>query len=463
MGTREFTRRRFLAGGAAAGGFALLAACGGGATGGAMAEEEMAEPEQAQEATQPEAEQVTVVFRDWREPGRTATTWDTWFNWSNDAFVEMHPEVAAVEYSFIGWGDQYIQKLVTEAAARVSADVVHSSIIWGRDLWDNGLLLDLSSHVATAPDVGLDQFMPSAEPYSTAEGKTFGISFWGPDSYVMVINQDHYVEAGLDPQGADQDTWEGLAAVTEKLSKKDAAGNYERLGFTYHIPGMAEFSAWTYVNGGAMHNADLTEAIFDTAEALQVAEHRALQYVKYKDRVEGYPGGLESLQNGLGSGISWGTWAAYYVRDEFPEDFNFWMVPIPKGPSSADDTTGTTWINMMVVPDGSSQPDFAFEYSRFICGLEAQIKKLELVKQVSPRLDFYNSTEWSAAVEELPQLAVVPEVGAGGKPYPFFRRYTAANQQFPIVGDAMRGESDLDLRGALAEAVRLITEELQAQ
>ena len=103
---------------------------------------------------------------------------------------------------------------------------------------------------------------------------------------------------------------------------------------------------------------------------------------------------------------------------------------------------------MMVVPDGAQQPDMAFEYSRFICGLEAQVQKLVLVKQVSPRLDFYNTPEWGQAVEELPQLAAVPAIGAAGKPYPFFRRYTAANAHFPIVQDAMRGESDLDLRGA---------------
>ena len=122
----------------------------------------------------------------------------------------------------------------------------------------------------------------------------------------MVINQDHYIDAGLDPQGADQLTWEGLAATVERLSRKDSSGNYSRIGFTYHIPGMPEFAAWLYANGGEMHNAELTEAIFDTAEALEVAEHRQIQHVRYKDRVEGFPGGsLDILKGGQGSGISW--------------------------------------------------------------------------------------------------------------------------------------------------------------
>ncbi len=468
MDTKEtkpaFSRRRFLAGGAATSGFLLLAACGGTTSGDGSADGEMAEAEAPkEEAKQPEMEPVTLVFRDWREPGRTATTWEVWFNWADETFREANPQVEAIEYTFVPFGAEYIQKLTTESAARVTADVVHSSIIWGRDLWDNGILMDLSAHAAATSDVGPDAFMPSANPYRIADGKVFGLSFWGPDSYVMVINQDHYVDAGLDPQGADQLTWEGLAETVEKLSRKDSSGNYSRIGFTYHIPGMPEFAAWLYANGGEMHNAELTEAIFDTAEALEVAEHRQIQHVRYKDRVEGFPeGGLDTLRGGQGSGISWGTWAAYYVRDEFPEDFNFWMVPMPQGPSTDGTTSGATWINMMVVPDGTANPDLAYEFCRFTCGLEAQVQKLLMVNQVSPRLDFYNTPEWAQAVEDLPQLGVVPDVGARGKAYPFFRRYTAANAHWQVVRDAMSGESELDLRGALAETVKLINPELES-
>ena len=116
---------------------------------------------------------------------------------------------------------------------------------------------------------------------------------------------------------------------------------------------------------------------------------------------------------------------------------------------------------MIVVPDGSAQPDMAFELNRFICGLEAQIQKLLLVKQVSPRLDFYNSSEWATAVEDFPVINVTPEVGARGKTYPFYRRYSASAPHYKIVSDAIGGESELDLKGALAEAARLITQELE--
>ena len=61
----------------------------------------------------------------------------------------------------------------------MTADVVHSLIIWGRDLWDNDILMDLTAHAATAPDVGPDAFMPSANPYRIAEGKVFGLSSGG--------------------------------------------------------------------------------------------------------------------------------------------------------------------------------------------------------------------------------------------------------------------------------------------
>jgi ABC-type glycerol-3-phosphate transport system substrate-binding protein len=426
-----------------------------------MPKEEMKEAEAPkEEAKQPEMEKITLVFRDWRAVGQTPTTWDQWFIWADETFREMNPQVESIEYTRVPFGEN-VAKLTTEAAARVVPDVMHSSIIWARDLWDNGLLTDLTPHLAAAPDVGEDAFMPSANPYRKAQGKLFGISFWGPDSYVLVINQDHFVEAGLDPQGGDLGTWDGLAAASEKLAKKNAAGKYEGLGFTYHIPGLPEFAAWTYANGGDMHNEDLSEAVFDSAKALEVADHRTKQFVKFRDLIDDFPSGREILAQGRGSAIQWGTWAAYYIRDEFEEGFNFWFVPPPQGPSQDTDASGATWINMMVVPDGTAQPDMAFEMNRFICGLEAQVQKLLLVNQVSPRLDFYNSTEWQSAVEDFPVIAVTPEIGANGKNYPFYRRWTAANPHFEIVQNAMKGESELDLRGALAEAAKLITQELE--
>ena len=58
-------------------------------------------------------------------------------------------------------------------------------------------------------------------------------------------------------------------------------------------------------------------------------------------------------------------------------------------------------------------------------------------------------------------INVTPEVGARGKTYPFYRRYSASAPHYKIVSDAIGGESELDLKGALAEAARLITQELE--
>ena len=217
---RLFSRRRILAGGAASGALLLLAACGGTATTEAMPKEEMKEAEAPKaEAKQPEMEKISLAFRDWRPVGQTPTTWDQWFIWASETFREANPQVENIEYTRVPFGEN-VAKLTTESAARVTPDVMHSSIIWARDLWDNGLLADLSAHIATAPDVAEDQFMPSANPYRIAQGKIFGLSFWGPDSYVLVINQDHFIEAGLDPQGADLATWDGLSAATERPLKE---------------------------------------------------------------------------------------------------------------------------------------------------------------------------------------------------------------------------------------------------
>ena len=114
---------------------------------------------------------------------------------------------------------------------------------------------------------------------------------------------------------------------------------------------------------------------------------------------------------------------------------------MPQGPSTDGTTSGATWINMMVVPTVRRNRTWRLNSAGHVRPGSPGAELL-MVNQVSPRLDFYNTPEWSKAVEDLPQLGVVPDVGARGKAYPFFRRYTSANEQWQIVRDALSGESD---------------------
>ena len=112
---RAFSRRRFLAGGAAAGGFALLAACGGAGTGEAMPAEEMKElkrrkrkPSSRRWSPSPWSS-ATGASRPHRDDVGSLV------HLADETFREANPQVEAIEYTFVPFGAEYIQKLTTES------------------------------------------------------------------------------------------------------------------------------------------------------------------------------------------------------------------------------------------------------------------------------------------------------------------------------------------------------------
>ena len=195
---RLFSRRRFLAGGAASGGFLLLAACGGAGT--ATTEE----PEQAKEAAlSPKRSQSPSSSA--TRPGRTLSGKP--FNWSADTFREMNPQVEAIEYT--SW--RRVRSSPRCCARRARK--------WGRDLWDNGILADLSAHIATAPEIN----SCPRQPLSHSRGQ--GIRHLLSGLHVMVIL---WMPVSIPRRPIDRD-WPHPRRDSPRKTQP-----FERLGFTWH-------------------------------------------------------------------------------------------------------------------------------------------------------------------------------------------------------------------------------------
>jgi ABC-type glycerol-3-phosphate transport system substrate-binding protein len=128
------TRRRFVGQSALAfGAPAVLAACGApGATSGGA----------------PKATKVsgTVTYMDWRQGGSPLD--EQFYKTVKDGFVMKNPEVK-VEQLQTEFGTPYLEKIVSMTAGGTPPDVIFSSIVWGRDLWSDGLLEDLGPYRAS--------------------------------------------------------------------------------------------------------------------------------------------------------------------------------------------------------------------------------------------------------------------------------------------------------------------------
>ena len=100
--------------------------------------------------------------------------------------------------------------------------------------------------------IDLRQFRPAAVREATLNGTLYGL----PEFYnnrVLMINDQAFADAGLDPKTFGTADWPALATATAKLAKVDG-GKIQRIGFDPKLP---EFlPMWARANGAALVSDD---------------------------------------------------------------------------------------------------------------------------------------------------------------------------------------------------------------
>lgn len=88
----------------------------------------------------------------------------------------------------------------------------------------------------------------------------------------------------------------------------------------------------------------------------------------------------------------------------------------------------------------SKHPQEAFKFIEFVTGLEAQVWLLNgMDRPTTPRLDYYWSAAWQAAVKEKPWMAPMPDIAMSGGPYAFLRFTQVDEKAAPLLNSAITG------------------------
>lgn len=169
---------------------------------------------------------------------------------------------------------------------------------------------------------------------------------------------------------------------------------------------------WIYSNNGAIFDETFTKSAMNTPQAIETIQWIQDLYNTYnvmsKDATD-FPNGAVGMWGG-------GTWEGGTFEQINP-GLRFGMTSYPVGPSGTKrgSATGTS---MWSIPTSSKHPDLAFKWAEFVTGLKANLKMLTIMGRVSsPRLAFYNSTEWDNVVSQHPWMASYPAVASAGGPF----------------------------------------------
>lgn len=401
-------------------------------------------------ATAAPAQKVKIVYWDWWS--MTAGASGEMFEYLPKGFAEVEPDIE-LEMRNVPFAEYFRAFLAAHAAGDVP-DVMHSSVDWGRALYDRGAILELTERMEITPSMNVDQFLPGALFQQRKEGKQYGVPGEGPDHDTILYNKAYFEEAGLPSEREEvlQWDWNDFTEAAEALTKRDASGQIARSGFLVAVPTHHHLAFWAGCQGGAFYKTDETGVAFQDNNA---AVDGLSWWKDLLDRVS-QPIGPErqdfnQFLQGTTAMAMGGPWNYVGIMDGAP-DMEWSAMLIPKKPVPNGQMSSAVWNNMLAIPSKGKHPDAGWKLLTYWCGLDFMLERLRIGSWMAPRKDFYDTAEYKAAKEQLPVIENVALAPAVGTSVAFIENEAIQVTINPILQGVMLGE--IEPQAAVDEMVQ---------
>ena len=285
-------------------------------------------------------------------------------------FTELHPgiEISIVQ---LGWND-YWTDISRRMVGGDAPDVFTNHLAFANDFARRNQIIDIQPLVE-ADDVNVDQYFEGLADLWTRDGRRWGLpKDW--DTIAVVINEDLFRAAGVDPDALDSWTWnpDDGGTFAEVLRQVGDAGDHFGFGTLYSSPfGQQEWSNLAHSTGWVYSPGPYSNQFNYDQDGL----HQTMDwYVRMIDQGVFAPledvssiGDATLFTSGRIAGTFAGSWMiGHYVNNaEFPIRF----VPLPIGPvgrrSAFNGLADSIWV-------GTEHPGEAWEWVKFLASEEAQ-------------------------------------------------------------------------------------------
>jgi multiple sugar transport system substrate-binding protein len=304
-----------------------------------------------------------------------------------NAFNTANPDIC-VKMTIVPGAETDVAKLLTSIRGGVAPDVYMADRFTVAQRAAEGVLAELPADVAAMSG----DYLPFAWAETQFQGKTYALPF-DTDARALWYNKDLITAAGEDPAQLDiskgAPTIETVTKIADKISTKDASGNYDVMGWMPAGPGAGGnpgafdqgwHYTWGFDNGGNF--ADMAACKVTPTDPGVVAGYQFMyDWAKAHDPqavarwvTTNLPPNPPAAQNPfwtgkLGMTIS-GDWRIAEQAKYAPDgNYAFTYIPVPKaGDESA--TWAGGW-SMALIPD-SKAADQAVKFMKYIAGPEGQ-------------------------------------------------------------------------------------------
>ncbi|QHT61126.1 ABC transporter substrate-binding protein [Paenibacillus lycopersici] len=289
-----------------------------------------------------------------------------------DDFNKAHEGTIEVKHSYYPFGDIWTKSLAQTAAGN-PPDVIVNAIE------ETGLRAakkqntNLADFLAKDPDVK-NRFREDLWNTVLYKGDPYALPFT-TDTRMMFYNKTAFKEAGLDPDKF-PDTWDELEQVAMKLDKKDAKGNYTRIGYAPQFAGFDAKSIAVNFDGGKGWLDENGQANANTPGKIE-----GFNYVqRYTDRLgqknidefKAAFGSKEANPFIAGKVAIWPDAVTFQTQlRDFGKGMDVGIAPIPETKEGAGHwSTGGGFV--VEIPAGAKHPAESWEFIKYLTDVQAQ-------------------------------------------------------------------------------------------
>lgn len=272
------------------------------------------------------------------------------------SFNREHPDIR-VEAVYSGSYNETMQKAQTAVMSKNPPDVAVLLAIDILTLVGMDAVVPLDSYIAR--DKGyIDDFYPGFMENSQWGGHVWSIPFQR-STPLMYYNKDAFREAGLDPNKPPK-TWDELLAYSQRLTKRDAAGNVTRWGLSIVTDDTWIIQAFILQNGGQYCNLEGTKTYFDTPESIGALQFWVDLANKYQvmPRHRFYGDAAADFVAGKNVIMLNSTGSLSFVRNS--ATFDFGVAPLPRHKQEAVPTGGGNFYVFKGLPKEREEAAWTF-------------------------------------------------------------------------------------------------------
>jgi multiple sugar transport system substrate-binding protein len=302
----------------------------------------------------------TVTISNWGDPKDQAV-----YKAAGDRFKARYPNVTVNDnFTPITTWTEYVNKLVSQAAAGQTPDIINIAIEGIRLLLAKNLVQPLDTYVSRDPDgakltAGVDK--PLLDGLSL-DGKLYFLpNTW--NAMLIYYNTKMFDAAGIQ-RPSDDWTWDDFLRIAQQLTTGSGGSKVYGFGIPYFNFGL---TPWFYSNGTSQLNDDWTESNLTDPKMVEsvtfvrdlVTKHSVSPQPKGADPYQLFPAGKVAM-----------TGAGHWVVGDFAKagfkDYD--VLPWPQKTTKAT----VYGVSGFGISPSSKNPDLAWEYVKELAGPQTQ-------------------------------------------------------------------------------------------